>query len=106
MRLIIARSVVRAHSGPPKDYTEREARGIIAFSSEGRGSTAVICCWILKPKELDFKIWLQKRLDVAKSNFKPAKRLKFEEEKQQSDTEFSAKAGNGASGVCFDDAAP
>ena len=47
-----------------------------------------------------------KELDVTKSNFKPAKRLKFEEEKQQSDTEFSAKAGNGASGGCFDDAAP
>ena len=66
-----------------------------------------------QPKKLDRSIQkiecfnlASKELDVAKSNFKPAKRLKFEEEKQQSDTEFSAKAGNGASGVCFNDAAP
>ena len=57
--------------------------------------------------KLDFEIWLQKRLEnVSKSNFKPAKRLKFEEEEQQSDTKFSAEAGNGASEVCSDDVAP
>ena len=40
-------------------------------------------------------------------NFKPAKRLKFGEEKQRSGMKFSAALkgddGNGMSEVCFDD---
>ena len=41
------------------------------------------------------------------SNFNLAKRLKFEEEKQQSDMKFSTEAkawgGNEMNGVCFDE---
>ena len=39
----------------------------------------------------------------TKSNFKAVKRLKYEEEEQQSDMKFLPEGRNGMSGVCSDE---
>ncbi len=49
--------------------------------------------------------WGLMSLRLSQPNRKPAKRLRFGEEEQRSDTQFSPSGGNGASAVCSDEAA-
>ena len=55
--------MVRAHSGPPTDYTERVTRGIIVFRPEDEIQKQQLLLDLKTWRKTDLEIWLQKQLE-------------------------------------------
>ena len=59
----VVRSVVRAHSGPPTDYTERVTRGMIVSRPEDEIQKQQLLLDLKTWRKTDLQIWLQKQLE-------------------------------------------
>ena len=55
--------MVRAHSGPPTDYTERVTRGMIVSRPEDEIQKQQLLLDLKTWRKTDLQIWLQKQLE-------------------------------------------